>query len=398
MARGPIIKFIYFLIYILLSRFRHLNSVHYLGRDGTMRYLTGSGWKLDPGRGLRYNLLLREERDRLYNMNISYFTTDQNLDLATGYGQAGFKVVTSLQALGHSVPFNSRDAPVQIAFCSPQYYHFNPGQYRIGYTPWESTELPAGWLEQMNKCDEIWATSEWTANVYRNAGVLPPVFVYEHGIDDIWRPLDRTPSDKVRFLHVGEPAVRKGGQMTLDAFRAAFGDREDVHLTFKTYSQHRLGAWVKDKITLPQLAYKNVTVLSGMMTQEELIQLHANHDVMVYPTYGEGFGLLPLQALATGMPTICTDDWAPYRKYLGPLAVTGRYDRSPWLIHPGDVYFPNYQMLIDSLRFAADNLEYLNDYYMKQTEDVIADFDWLKKTEKAFEHIVKRFGDTSRTA
>lgn len=330
-------------------------------------------------------------RKKNYYMKISYYTTNQNLDLATGYGQAGFKVVTSLQALGHTVPFDDDTCPVQISFCSPQYYKFYPGQYKIGYTPWESTYLPSGWIENMNKCDEVWATSEWVAEVYRNAGVKPPVFVYEHGVDDMWRPVARKKSDVVRFLHVGEPAFRKGGQMTLDAFREAFGDSKDVHMTFKTYDQHRLGAWTPERITLPELAYNNVSVLSKTLRPAELLDLHYRNDVMVYPSYGEGFGLLPLQALATGMPVICTDDWAPYRKYLGELAIDGRYDHSPWLIHPGNVYFPNYDMLVDTFKFAADNIDYLRDKFYAQADDVIAEFDWLEKTEQAWEHIVKKF-------
>lgn len=326
-------------------------------------------------------------------MIISYHTIDNNLDLSTGYGAAGFKVVTSLQALGHKVPFSDKTAPVQISFCSPQYYRFYEGQYKIGYTPWESTELPGGWLENMNKCDEVWATSEWTANVYRNAGVTVPVHVYEHGIDSCWQPVDRTPSDKVRFLHVGEPALRKGGQFTLDAFRAAFGSREDVHLTFKTYDRHKLGAWTEKGIILPQLAYNNVSILSKTLEPAEMVKFHEDYDVMVYPSYGEGFGLIPLQALATGMPVICTDDWAPYRKYLGSLALSGRYDRSPWLIHPGNVYFPNYEMLVELMKFSADNIDWLRKEFFNQAPDVIAEFDWLAKTEQAFAHIVERFTD-----
>jgi glycosyltransferase involved in cell wall biosynthesis len=31
------------------------------------------------------------------------------------------------------------------------------------------------------------------------------------------------------------------------------------------------------------------------------------HHCLVYPSHGEGFGLIPLQAIATGMPTILTD-------------------------------------------------------------------------------------------
>lgn len=326
-------------------------------------------------------------------MKISYHTIKSNLDLNTGYGQAGFKIVTSLQKLGHQVPFDDPSAPVQISFCSPPNYNFHPGQYKIGYTPWESTALPPGWLEAMNECDEVWATSEWTAQVYRNCGVKPPVFVYEHGIDELWQPLDRKPTDKVRFLHFGDPALRKGGQFALDAFREAFGNRSDVHMTFKTYSEHRLGAWTKSKIVPPDKVYQNVSVVNKSLSVPELVRLHKTHDVMVYPSYGEGFGLIPLQALATGMPVICTDDWAPYKKFLGPLALTGEYRHSPWVVHPGNVYHPDYDGLVSLLKYSFENIDSLRTLYSSQAESVIKEFDWLDKTEQAWEHILERFTD-----
>jgi len=324
-------------------------------------------------------------------MRFSFETVRDNLNLTRGYGVAGYRVIRSLQSLGHTVPFDDAETPIQMSFNPPQYYKFNPGQYRIGYTPWESTELPNGWLEKMNECDEVWATSPWVAEVYKNSGVKPPIHVYEHGIDNKWAPMRRTGSDVVRYLHVGEPALRKGGQMALDAFRAAFGNRTDVHLTLKCYEDHWLRAWHNGQFTTPDKAYDNVTIITKTIPEEELMALYRQHDVMVYPTYGEGFGFLPLQSLATGMPTICTDEWAPYREFLGPLALRGRWDRSVWSVHPGDVYYPDYDMLVDLYKFSFDNLEYLRNYYEKQSPDIHATYNWVRQTEKAFEHIFERF-------
>jgi glycosyltransferase involved in cell wall biosynthesis len=324
-------------------------------------------------------------------MDISYHTTVQNLDLATGYGQAGFKVVTSLQALGHRVPFDDKKCPVQLAFSSPKSYKFHPGQYKIGYTPWESTALPPGWLEGFNSCDEVWATNDYCADIYRNCGVKPPVYVYEHGIDDIWQPVDRTPSSKVRFLHFGAPAHRKHGQLTLDAFRDAFGDREDVHMTFKTYDNHGLRAWSHEGVTTPNRAFENVSVVNRFMEIEELVDFHNYFDVLVYPSAGEGFGLIPLQALATGMPVICTEVWASYKRFLGPLGLQGEYQHSPWIVHPGKVYQPDYDQLVDMFIYAYDNIDTLRKQFVTQAPDVIKEYDWLDKTEKAFQHIVERF-------
>lgn len=323
-------------------------------------------------------------------MKISYHTIGINLDKTRGYGNAGFQVVTSLQELGHEVPFDDPEAPVQISFCQPPDYKFHPGQYRIGYTPWESTELPDGWLERMNDCDEIWATSDWTAEVYRNAGVTVPVKTYEHGLDPRWKPKKRQADGKIRFLHVGEPALRKGGQMAVDAFRAVFGDRDDVHLTVKAYYQHHLASFKDGRAVRPSV-FNNVAIIEENMHFQELLELYYSHDVLVYPSYGEGFGFIPLQALGTGMPVICTDAWAPYQKFLGPLKVKGRWDRSIWTVHPGDVYYPDYDELKQSMMFAAHDFDFLSGYYYAQAKDVHKAYNWLELTEKAFAPVVSMF-------
>lgn len=325
-------------------------------------------------------------------MNISFYTPIESRTTSVGYGNAGFNMVTSLQSLGHKVPFDDAACPVQICFSNPYNYKFHEGQYKIGYTPWESTHVPAEWLVHMNQCDEIWATSSWVADVYRNGGVTVPVYVYEHGIDKQWQPIKRETTDVVKFLHIGEPALRKGGQMALDAFREAFGDRSDVHLTLKAYNQHYLRVWGEEGFAkVFNETYNNVSLITDDMPKPELMALYAEHDVMVYPSYGEGFGFLPLQALATGMPVISTGEWAPYQKFLKPLEIQGRWDRSIWSIHPGDVLYPDYNQLVKTYRFAADNVEWLHEHYSKQVPDIQADYDWLIKTEEAFSHIVERF-------
>lgn len=324
-------------------------------------------------------------------MKISYFTVKDNLDTTRGYGQAGINVVTSLQALGHKVEFNDSTSPVQIAFCQPAWMEFHPGQYKIGYTPWESTELPRGWREYFNACDEVWATSQWVADVYKHEGVTKPIYVYEHGLDPKWQPVKRTVTDKINFLHVGEPALRKGGQMAIDAFREVFGDREDVHLTVKAYFQHYLRAWKKGEHVLAEKAdYNNVTIIDDLMHPDELRRLYAESHFLVYPSYGEGFGFIPLQALGTGMPVISTHEWAPYKKYI-QLPLDGRWDRSIWSVHPGNVLYPSYRQLQTLYKRASIDPQYYLDWAYENAPAVHDDYNWLTKTEEAFDHIVKMF-------
>jgi glycosyltransferase involved in cell wall biosynthesis len=54
---------------------------------------------------------------------------------------------------------------------------------------------------------------------------------------------------------------------------------------------------------------------------EELVNLYHRHHVLIYPTWGEGFGFIPAQALASGMPVITTYPWAEYKEFIGPLKI-----------------------------------------------------------------------------
>lgn len=330
-------------------------------------------------------------------MEISFVTNIGNLTLANGYGVAGFNVVTSLQRLGHTVPFASATAPVEIAFCQPDYSDWsNPDAYHIQYTPWESNELPEGWVEAFNdNCDEVWTPSALIARWYKEAGVTKPIYVYEHGIDPIWTPKRRRRSGPLKFLHVGEPAPRKGGQMASDVFHSVFGNSQDVHLTIKAWTRSDIRVYNNKKsiIGSPHTVYKNVTTIYDEIETPELVKLFHEHDVLVYPGWGEGFGLIPLQALATGMPTICTEAWAPYARFLEPdLALGSQLVNNPWShIHTGKMFKPDVNHLKHAFKCVeADFDKYAGRAY-RRAFSVRSEYDWDMLTENAFDRIVKKF-------
>lgn len=335
-------------------------------------------------------------------MKISFSTLPGNLVMEVGYGYAGYNMVTALQRLGHQVPFQDPDAPVQIHFSQPTWYEFDHGdQYKIGYTPWESTELAEGWLEDMNAVDEIWTPSPVMADVFRECGVTVPVSVYEHGVSEDWTAKHRKVTGPLKFLHHGEPAPRKGAQMTLEAFREAFGDSNDVQLIIKSHGAHTVRTF--EGRFYPGNGYsgdgmidrfKNVKAISRMMETDELIAFYQSCHVLVYPSWGEGFGLIPLQGLATGMPVICTEAWAPYKRFLLPeLRLASTLSDSPWPeMHPGKMWEPSFEDLVEKFKYAANNYETLASQAYRLSFPVHKQYDWTTLTEKAFSKIVKRFG------
>lgn len=325
-------------------------------------------------------------------MHISYYSTESAFDTTVGYGQAGKGVIESLQKLGHLVNLNNPKAPIQFNFIQPIHYQFNNNdQYVIGYTPWESTNLPMYWLENFNKCDEVWTPSPLIAAWYRRAGVRKPIKVYLHGIHDVWKDvkLREKKDDVFRFLHIGEPAPRKGGNIVVETFIELFGDNPKYQLTIK--ANQNVESKFKDPFGQPYdlKKFPNIKFVTQQLEDEQILKIMHMHDCLVYPSWGEGFGFIPLQAMATGMPTICVDAWAPYDNSI-TLKLRSRLIDSPWpLMHPGLMFEPDREHLKELMLEVIENYKFYSKIAFKNSFILHKEYDWIELTKKAFLHLEK---------
>lgn len=248
------------------------------------------------------------------NFPISFNGTCLGIGESTGYGYAAVQLIKAWQRKMHPVSWWQEDAPIAFSFSQPEGYEWqNEKQVRIGYTPWESTKLPDGWVERMNKMHEIWAPCHANIDWYKKNGVKVPLRVLPHGINSEHFPLvkrKKAQDEPFKFLHIGEPAERKGGEIAYRCFVEEFGDNDEVTLTLKGNPRFKVEA-------------PNVRVIREHLTQDQLRSLYLNHHAFIYPGYGEGFGFLPFQAAATGMPTLVTNWSGPrdYIKYCWPIKV-----------------------------------------------------------------------------
>ncbi len=331
-------------------------------------------------------------------MHISYYTIWAGLNPAVGFGYAGQNIVKSLQQLGHRVDYANAKAQLQLNFTQPHHYKLHKKQYQIGYTPWESTSMRPDWVERMNLCDEMWATSDWVADVYRNNGITKPIYVYPHGIEDIWKPKKRIiTGKKIKFLHIGEPAARKDGQIVAEVFAEMFGNNPEYQLTIKSHGPHTIRLYNKSgQLLRPEDAYNNIKVIEEEYPIDRLVQLYHEHHVLVYPSWGEGFGFIPLQGLATGMPVISTYHWAQYKNYIGPLGLKSKVTNEtlPKAIgdpHIGKMYKPDRQHLVDQMYDAVNDFKAYSGYYFAQSTRIHKEYNWIELTKNAFKHLEEKF-------
>lgn len=97
----------------------------------------------------------------------------------------------------------------------------------------------------------------------------------------------------------------KGGRETLDAFRALRKEHANVFLTILT-PLHMLHA--DDRKLLEET--EGVTLLDATLQRSEMEELYKTHNVFLFPSYKDTFGLVLIEALSFGFPIIATDQYA----------------------------------------------------------------------------------------
>lgn len=124
------------------------------------------------------------------------------------------------------------------------------------------------------------------------------IFRVPYGVDNNkFMESERTnPQDCLKVLFVGDVNQRKGIKQLLDAAKIMKGLKVEFNL---------IGVGVEQSPELYE-PYKDYVNFLGWVSFDELLhQLKSNH-VFLFPTMGEGFGLVLLEAMAAGMPVIVT--------------------------------------------------------------------------------------------
>ena len=163
-------------------------------------------------------------------------------------------------------------------------------------TMWETNWLPPEFSDYLHHFEKVIVPSLHNFDLFSqhhdNVHVIPL------GVNrDIWYPAPTKLSTKYKILCGGSEWYRKGLDVVLDTFLKL--NLQDAELHIKIVPPHLFAP--------KNLNYPNVIVHDQWMTEEEERDLVRSMDCFISVSRGEGFGLMPLQAISAGVPTILSD-------------------------------------------------------------------------------------------
>lgn len=182
---------------------------------------------------------------------------------------------------------------------------------KVAYSMLETTRIPNMWVKILNEeFDAVIIPDSFLLKVYESSGVKIPIFVlsmpmmlspyFEHPIHPEF------PSTPFVF---GDASANKNPAILVEAFAKAFGNNPNVHLVLRAgqimdATRNIIEYWVN------QYGLTNITIEEGHLCLNQFIDRLSSFDCYVNLSRGEGFSLIPREALALGIPVIIADNTA----------------------------------------------------------------------------------------
>ncbi|MBC8446834.1 MAG: glycosyltransferase [Chloroflexi bacterium] len=237
----------------------------------------------------------------------------------------------------------------------------NSSEDVVWHTMYEAWPLVPGWAGVLNRVRAVWAPSQWVKWLFEDAGVTVPIGVCGYGVDhEAFYPVQRTTDGPMRFLAWARGLVsRKNVLGAIRAFLAA--EPIDAVLEVKLNLDDTLAP---SGVTFDGVEEGRITIIQEDWPRHKLADWLRSGDSLIYLSGGEGFGLMPLEAMATGCSVICsyntgmmdflTEDNAMLVHPTGRAPAKGyteRFGYECWIEQP------DFDQAVEWIRWASENRE-----------------------------------------
>lgn len=189
----------------------------------------------------------------------------------------------------------------------PQYAHYLTNDQTIEEITWRYT---LWYYDQMNR---IYVPSDETGQELIDRGIdAKKIMLYPRGVNvEMFNPARRNGfykdryglGDQLKLLYVGRVSKEKDLPVLVDAFKRVAKDMPRLQLVV-----------VGDGPYLEQMQRElrgAPAVFTGYLHDEDLAEAYASADLFIFPSTTDTFGNVILEAQASGLPVIVTDQGGP---------------------------------------------------------------------------------------
>lgn len=201
---------------------------------------------------------------------------------------------------------------VELWWGDPQFFRWSglPVKAKIALALSEAHSIRAEGrdkaIKNLAQTDMIICPSEFAATAFREAPLDVPIRIAFFGVDPReFAFVGRDWSGVLKFLHAGVTQFRKGSWLAPEAFVMAFDNHDDAQLTMAAPRSSPMYTRLKSEYG------KQKNIVFYMSREDSAQSLYKKNHVYVSPHLSEGFGLMPIEAMATGMPCIMSRCSAP---------------------------------------------------------------------------------------
>jgi len=192
-------------------------------------------------------------------------------------------------------------------------YHFDYGDsFKISYNVWESTRQPEPFFSRLLEFDQLWVPSRWQKICSIEQGYpADKIKIIPEGVDvNKYYPITDIVDNKVfTFLLVGRWEHRKSTTEIIRSFLKSFPKEKDVRMICLVDNSFPTDGCktTEERLNHYNIPHDDRLEFLSFVSEEEYIRILQHCNCFVSCSRAEGFNLPLIEAIACGVPTICSD-------------------------------------------------------------------------------------------